>query len=60
MGGLLCCFGILVVAPAVESASFWLYQFSSWLIEANLFTIGSRFLRALKSVILIMRLTMAY
>ena len=36
VGGLLCCFGILVVAPAVESASFWLYQFSSWLIEANL------------------------
>lgn len=48
MGGLLCCFGILVVAPAVESASFWLYQFSSWLIEANLLPLVHVFLEPLK------------
>lgn len=48
VGGLLCCFGILVVAPAVESASFWLYQFSSWLIEANLLPLVHVFLEPLK------------
>lgn len=48
MGGLLCCFGILVVAPAVESASFWLYQFSYWLIEANLLPLVHVFLEPLK------------
>ncbi|PTN72230.1 PTS lactose transporter subunit IIBC [Enterococcus faecalis] len=48
VGGLLCCFGILVVAPAVESASFWLYQFSSWLIEANLLPLVHAFLEPLK------------
>lgn len=48
VGGLLCCFGILVVALAVESASFWLYQFSSWLIEANLLPLVHVFLEPLK------------
>lgn len=48
VGGLLCCFGILVVAPTVESASFWLYQFSSWLIEANLLPLVHVFLEPLK------------
>ncbi|EOJ63268.1 PTS transporter subunit EIIC [Enterococcus faecalis] len=48
VGGLLCCFGILIVAPAVESASFWLYQFSSWLIEANLLPLVHVFLEPLK------------
>ena len=48
VGGLLCCFGILVVAPAVENASFWLYQFSSWLIEANLLPLVHVFLEPLK------------
>ena len=48
VGGLLCYFGILVVAPAVESASFWLYQFSSWLIEANLLPLVHVFLEPLK------------
>ena len=59
MGGLLCCFGILVVAPAVESAVFGCINFS-WLIEANLLPLVHVFLEPLKVLFLIMRLTMAY